>query len=335
MPNYAYFQMWEPQRKSLIWTHTFYYEQGKKRLLAQFDDIGGEANAETEKWMVEQSRVADPDGDFSDVYEDANDHNSEVYYLLQEMRDSTRLSLLAGMFHEWEKQVRNWLVTESRHWHSGDEVKSSIWKVQFEPLMDLFNSMGWDIKAAAFYPKLEACRLVVNVYKHGSGQSFDDLVRKYSQYVRGAFENGAFQQVQAELRRQQLAAGAKQEEVTKLNQEGAHLVAELAHTKQSLYEQLTNGRKLEQKIEQLQTLLRNAENIERQLASKIAKVELLGEQLNTVRAESATALARSRELELELAQANAKAEVQEQIGDQFRAYLDKIATRPAAAKSQS
>jgi chromosome segregation ATPase len=143
------------------------------------------------------------------------------------------------------------------------------------------------------------------------------------------------QQVQAELRRQQLAAGAKQEEVTKLNQEGAHLVAELAHTKQSLYEQLTNGRKLEQKIEQLQTLLRNAGNIERQLASKIAKVELLGEQLNTVRAESATALARSRELELELAQANAKAEVQEQIGDQFRAYLDKIATRPAAAKSQS
>lgn len=61
----------------------------------------------------------------------------------------------------------------------------------------------------------------------------------------------------------------------------------------------------------------------------------MGEQLNTVRAELATALARSRELELELAQANAKAEAQEQIGDQLRAYLDKIAARPAAAKSQS
>jgi len=45
-----------------------------------------------------------------------------------------------------------------------------------------------------------------------------------------------------------LAAGAEQEEVTKLNQEDVSLGTELAHTKQSLYEQLTNGRKLEQRI---------------------------------------------------------------------------------------
>ncbi len=142
------------------------------------------------------------------------------------------------------------------------------------------------------------------------------------------------QQVQAELRRQQLAVGAKQDEVTKLNQEGARLIAELAHTKQSLYEQLTNGRKLEQKIEQLQMLRQNTGDIERQLASKIAEVELLGEQQNAVRAELASALARSRELELELAQTNAKAAAQEQIGDQLRAYVEKIAAGQIVTGSQ-
>jgi hypothetical protein len=70
---------------------------------------------------------------------------------------------------------------------------------------------------------------------------------------------------------------AKQDEVTRLNQEGVRLVSELAHTKQSLYEQLTQGRKLEQKLEQLQSLQLHASDIERQLASKTAEVELMAE----------------------------------------------------------
>ncbi|MRW91829.1 integrase [Duganella sp. FT80W] len=143
------------------------------------------------------------------------------------------------------------------------------------------------------------------------------------------------QQTQAELRRQQLATGAKQEEVTKLNQECARLVAELAHTKQSLYEQLTNSRKLEQKIEQLQAMQQSAGDIERQLASKIAEVELLAEQLKAANALIEPAHARTRELEIQLARANAKATAHEQIGEQLRAYLDKIATTASAADSKS
>ena len=54
------------------------------------------------------------------------------------------------------------------------------------------------------------------------------------------------QQVQAELRQQQLVLVKKQDELTRLNQEGARPVLELSHTKQSRYEQLTPGRRLEQ-----------------------------------------------------------------------------------------
>jgi chromosome segregation ATPase len=139
------------------------------------------------------------------------------------------------------------------------------------------------------------------------------------------------QQVQAELRQQQLALAGKQEEVTRLNQEGARLVLELSHTKQSLYEQLTQGRKLEQKIEQMQSLQQHAGDLERQLASKIAESELLAERLKEVDAQLAPASARTRELELQLAEANARALAQEQIGEQLRVYLDKIAAGPARA----
>jgi hypothetical protein len=139
------------------------------------------------------------------------------------------------------------------------------------------------------------------------------------------------QQVQAELRQQQLVLVMKQDEVTRLNQEGARLVLELSHTKQSLYEQLTQGRKLEQKIEQLQSLQQHTGDLERQLASKTAESGLLAERMKEVDAQLAPANARTRELELQLAEANAKALAHEQIGEQLRVYLDKIAAGPATA----
>lgn len=142
------------------------------------------------------------------------------------------------------------------------------------------------------------------------------------------------QQIQADLRQHQLAVAAKQDEVTRLNQEGVRLVSELAHTKQSLYEQLTQGRKLEQKLEQLQSLQLHASDIERQLASKTAEVELMAEQLKEAGNLTAPATARIRDLELQLAEANAQARSHEQIGDQLRAYLDKLVSEQSTSVSK-
>jgi chromosome segregation ATPase len=159
-------------------------------------------------------------------------------------------------------------------------------------------------------------------YRQSVKDQRDQEQRRHEQQV---------QHLQAELRQQQLALVGKQDEVTRLNQEGARLVLELSHTKQSLYEQLTQGRKLEQKIEQLQSLQQHAGDLERQLASKIAESELLTERLKELDAQLALASARTRELELQLAEANARALAQEQIGEQLRVYLDKIAAGPATA----
>jgi chromosome segregation ATPase len=141
------------------------------------------------------------------------------------------------------------------------------------------------------------------------------------------------QQVQAELRLTQQAIAIKQDETTRLNQEGVKLVAELSHTKQYLYEQLTQVRKLEQKNDSLQSLQVHAADTERQLASKIAEAELLTEQLKNANDQIAPIKAQVRELELMLAQASAKVQAQEQIGEQLQAYLDKIAATSSAPEA--
>lgn len=125
-------------------------------------------------------------------------------------------------------------------------------------------------------------------------------------------------QVQVELRQLQQTIIVKQEETTRLNQEGAKLVTELSYAKQNLYEQRTQNSKLEQKIEMLQSLQQQLHHTEHQLTSKVAEVGLLNEQLSA-------ASNQIRELERMLAQAQAKAQAQEQIGEHLRAYLDKIA----------
>ena len=163
----------------------------------------------------------------------------------------------------------------------------------------------------AGHAKTRAALQAETVARHTAGQQVTDLKDR-------------LEQAKLELRQQQLAIRGKQDEVTKLNQEGARLVLELSHTKQSLYEQLTNGRKLEQKIEQLQVAHLHTGDLQRQLVSKIAEAEVLSEQLKAAEAQLEPAKARLREFELLLAQANAKVQAQDQIGEQLQAYLDKM-----------
>jgi hypothetical protein len=176
--------MWSEYRQYLIDAHRFYFDQANSRLLSQFQNIEDEAKAEADEWLEDNQHRFDPDRhDPSDFYEKAHDVGCTFYEMLSDMEERTRLSVLAGMFHEWDKQLREWLSREASRWHRGENLKSSIWKTQFLQIMDLLESFGWDIKSSTFYPRLDACRLVVNVFKHGNGGAFDILKANYPQYL--------------------------------------------------------------------------------------------------------------------------------------------------------
>lgn len=188
MTDYVLFQMWGPFRQSLIAGHQFYVEQARKRLLSQFEDIGTEADKAAEGWLQQSSRRFDPDRhDPGDLFEAANDAGIEFYTLLSDMRDQTRLSVVAGMFHEWDKQLRDWLVRELQHWHHGDAAALKLWSADFPQIAELLESLGWPLRNAAYFQKLDVCRLVVNVYKHGKGKSLEDLKVKYPEFLHDPF----------------------------------------------------------------------------------------------------------------------------------------------------
>ena len=189
--NGVLFQMPSALRAELIGKHEFYVRQAKKRLLAQFEeeDICHEADSEGERFLEENQSSFNPEfHDVSEFYVMAGDARGERYQLLVEMRNSIRLSIIAGLFHEWEKNLRKWLVNEVQHWHYGEETKSTIWKRNLSDLFDFLESFGWPLKNAPYFKDLDACRLVVNVYKHGQGTSLNELDKSFPQFLDHPFE---------------------------------------------------------------------------------------------------------------------------------------------------
>jgi hypothetical protein len=176
--------MWGPFRQILIEGHLFYVDQARKRLLSQFDDIESEGQDAAADWLDRNGPRFNPDRDDPEAfYEAAQEEGIAHYQLLSNMRDNTRLSVVAGMFHEWDKQLRDWMVREIQHWHRGPDVCARTWSQNFGGLADLFACLGWDIRSKSYYPIIDACRLVVNVYKHGEGDSFQELKRRFPEYV--------------------------------------------------------------------------------------------------------------------------------------------------------
>lgn len=176
--------MWEPYRNQLIKAHIFYVEQAKERLLSNFLHIEKEANLERDAWVQEARHLIDSDcQDPRHFTEQADEVALEFYGMLSAMRDRTRMSVIAGMYHEWDKQLRNWISSEIGRWHSGDIFRRKVWSVNFKEVMDFFEAVGWCVQSEPFFPHLDACRVLVNVYKHGEGKSAEDLLARYPQHA--------------------------------------------------------------------------------------------------------------------------------------------------------
>jgi hypothetical protein len=131
-------------------------------------------------------------------------------------------------------------------------------------------------------------------YRQSIKEQRDQDQRRHEQQV---------QQLQAEIRLLQQDQAVKRDEVTRLNREGAKLVAELSHAKQVLYDQQAAGREQLKRIEQLQVL-------EAQFAGQAAHLQATTNRLASAdqRIEALNAQVRERELALAAAQATVVAQ---------------------------
>lgn len=188
--SYALFYMSEGYRKLLMAEHCFYVEQAKKRLLSQFMDIESEAEQAAEEYLERLSERFNPDlHDPSDFYAAAHNEGIAFYSQLSDMHERTRFSVTAGMYHEWDKKLREWLTKEIRRRYVCKNLLDAVWKASFEDTMGFLGSIGWPVKNKAYYPKLDALHLIVNVFKHGRGGSLTTMKKRYPEYFNNMFAN--------------------------------------------------------------------------------------------------------------------------------------------------
>lgn len=164
----------------------FYIEQSRARLLPPFANIEAEADVLEKEWVETGSVCFDPAiSDISDVYEFAFHQSLEHYDLLQDMHMRTILSIVAGMYHQFDKSYRMMVARELHQagWIIGTYTREIIWKCTWRQMEALMRAFGWDMTLTRGYTHLEAMRLVVNVFKHGEGVAFKDLKRKFPQFI--------------------------------------------------------------------------------------------------------------------------------------------------------
>lgn len=192
MADIVLFDMDSGFRAQLIERHEFFVQHARLRLLDQFTDdaISEDADRAADESWERRGEYFDPNSDDpGDGVEAAYEDGVWRYQLLTDLRDSVRMIIIAGFFHEWEKNLRQWLVDQIKHWHSGDAIKDKIWTAKIEEIFELLESFGWPLKSMPWFSDLDACRLIVNVFKHGDGPALNNLAKRFPNFIDHPFSS--------------------------------------------------------------------------------------------------------------------------------------------------
>ena len=140
-------------RDYIIKNHNLLLEQFTTRILPHFDEDYIEE---------EMEKYADDQGLYGD-----SGHERQIDFGidLMEMRNRLILSGLVILYHNWEKVFFEFIEFE---------LLKKYFKKPLS-MFDLLNEFEWNIKTQEFYNNLNLLRLVVNVFKHGDGPSYEKL----------------------------------------------------------------------------------------------------------------------------------------------------------------
>lgn len=189
--SYIAFHFWSGKRKHLIDQHSFFVSQARQRLFTQFndDEMKKAADAHAEATWEAMGRHFDPERhDPGDFAEQAYEAGTDFYLSLCSMQEQVLFAMLVSIFHRWERELRDWLVREMKHWLRDETAFRRVWSSSFVEVINLLKDLGLDVRKKPYYKALDACRLLVNVHKHGDGKSLDDLKRLYPNLIASDYE---------------------------------------------------------------------------------------------------------------------------------------------------
>ena len=174
-------------RKMALQTISVYVE-GFSRLLPTFDRSDEEADAAAKQaWKSAMSSTAlDEVSDPSAYAEAAQEFGMQVYENLQFSRQQLLGLAAAGLYHLWERLLKQFFCKELRDWtFDGRAIDKIVAPANFVNLEELLTQFGFHLSQQPYYAVLSELRLVANVIKHGDGKSCEDLKTTAPQLFEG------------------------------------------------------------------------------------------------------------------------------------------------------
>lgn len=167
-------------RHAALTTHKAYTDGFHDRLMPTFDSIDKEADrASQEYWDKAMSEPAydyeyRDAGDFAD---DAISAGIEVYENLTFVREQLIQLSIAGLYHLWERTLKQFIIKELKNYQYEDSVYEKIEKENFDSLIKTLKQFDYDLEKKPYHKKMRELLLVANVVKHGTGKAFKDLIK--------------------------------------------------------------------------------------------------------------------------------------------------------------
>lgn len=175
------------ERELIIEAHDFFVSELMSRVFSSFRDISSEADDKAHEHYEALASLPDSYGvDPSSAADQAFDRGFEFYDSLWEMKRQVTFGALAILYQQWDKGVRTFIERELGFFVSPAWLEKAIWYANVEKLIKFLENQGWNIKDYPWFAEIDAMRLLVNVFKHGKGQSFDQLCQLYPRYSKGA-----------------------------------------------------------------------------------------------------------------------------------------------------
>lgn len=151
-------------RPNFLDKHNFYVTEAITRLFAQFrgSDLEAEAQQKEQDYYEAVAKHFAPDyDDEGGIWEQAHNEGISHWLALSDMKNRVSLALTAGMFHQFDKELREKCIREFSHWLDTKTVASMIWNISFPRLIEILEWIGMDITIKAYYRKVDVCRQVV------------------------------------------------------------------------------------------------------------------------------------------------------------------------------
>jgi hypothetical protein len=159
-----------------------YYDRTK----SQFKDIEDEAKKHAESFynsMLENT--TDPNIDPSIIAENANEEGIYFYETLSLMKNNHLLMAISMLYHVWEQQLIDFTKSELRPYFDFNKIK-----MDYSIVQEIFKLHGIDICLTNSWKTIRELKALVNVIKHGDGDSAERLRKINPKYFENCFIPG-------------------------------------------------------------------------------------------------------------------------------------------------